>query len=74
MKTLNEQAKIYAQNILKTGDLLQDIAAAFLDGYTQAQADIVRNWPVPVGNRWWYYDAELIKGGSNATDEKRSKN
>lgn len=66
MSTLNDAAKAYAERCMKTGDAIADITAAFLDGYHQAKLDIVLTWRVPVGNRWWYYDATVIKGGQDA--------
>ena len=74
MQTLNDIAKVYAERCLKTGDLQADIAAAYLDGYQQAQTDIVLTWPVPVGNRWWYYDAKCLPGGAYATHKEGSEN
>lgn len=72
MKTLNDQAKTYAENCFKTGTL-KDLETAFLDGYYAAQTDIISTWRVPVGNRWWYYDAECLPGGmTDATEQKRS--
>lgn len=69
-QTLEGAAARYAESCVKTGEPLKDLATAFLDGYWTCQRDMLGSMVVPVGNRWWYYDADVIKGGLHAADKK----
>lgn len=73
MRTLNDAAIDYANACIKTGDAIADLAAAFLDGYYQAQLDLIKNMPVPAGNKWWFYDAQVLPGGFNKATEETKK-
>ena len=70
---MEDAAKEYAAACVKTGDGVVDIAAAFLDGYYQAQMDLIKNLPVPAGNRWWFYDAEVLPGGYQKITQESKK-
>ena len=69
-QTLEGAAARYAESCVKTGEPLKDLATAFLDGYWTCQRDMLGSMVVPLGNRWWYHDAEVVKGGLNATHKK----